>query len=342
MYCIWPLVTLAEGEKRKADRSLPFFIYFGLNGIEFMAGMNRYLILVVLAAGVLACKQEMNEEEVTEYKQQHAAWQENRIEKLKAHDGYLNLAGLYWLKKGVNTLGSGGTNSIIFPPHAPPSVGTLRVTNTLSVLFEPAPDVVVDLRSLGKDSSWQASEIQLVYDDSLRLFTQMRHNELAWNIIKRGVELGVRLRNYRHPKLDSLQSIEYFPVDISWRTIAEFEPYLPPKILTIENILGTTYETASPGRLVFEKAGREFALDVTEEGDEFFVTFSDETTGEETYGGGRYLYTTKPDKNGKVVLDFNKAYNPPCVYTAYATCPLPPPQNKLSIAVVAGEIMSKP
>lgn len=306
-----------------------------------MAGMNRYLILAVMAAGVLACKQEMNEEELAEYKKQHATWRENRIEKLKAPGGYLNLAGLYWLKKGVNTLGSGGTNSIAFPADAPPFVGTLQVTNTLSVLFEPAPDLEVSLRSLGKDSSWQASEIQLVYDDSLRLFTQMQHEDLAWNIIKRGEQLGVRLRNYRHPRLDSLQTIEYYPVDISWRTIAEFEPYDPPKVLTIQNILGTTYDQPSPGRLVFEKDGREFALDVTEEGDEFFVTFADETTGEETYGGGRYLYTSKPDKDGKVVLDFNKAYNPPCVYTEYATCPLPPPQNKMSIAVVAGEKFSK-
>ena len=306
-----------------------------------MACMNRYLILVVLAAGVLACKQEMNEEEVAEYKKQHAAWQENRIEKLKAPDGYLNLAGLYWLKKGVNTIGSGSTNSIIFPGEASPFVGTLRATNTLSVLFEPAPDVVVNLKSFGKDSSWQAGEIQLVYDDSLRLSTQMEHGDLAWNIIKRGEQLGVRLRNYRHPRLDSLKSIEYYPIDISWRIIAEFVPYDPAKVLTIQNILGTTYDQPSPGRLVFEKGSREFALDVTEEGDEFFVTFSDETTGEETYGGGRYLYTSKPDKGGKVVLDFNKAYNPPCVYTEYATCPLPPPQNKMSIAVVAGEKFSK-
>ncbi len=298
--------------------------------------------VLVLAAVLFfaACEQKMSEEEVKQFALAHAEWQADRIKKLKSPDGFLNLAGLYPLQRGVNTFGSDSTNSIVFPAKAPARIGKLMATTTNSVLFEPAAGTEVLLRPVAKDSSWAAGEMQLVYDDSLHIQTQMQTGDLAWFIIRRGNELWVRLRDYKHPALDSLQSIEAYPVDINWLLTAEFEPYDPPKILKIQNIMGNFYEQPSPGRLVFEKDGQEFSLDVTEDGDEFFVTFADATTGDDTYGGGRYVYTSKPDSNGKVVLDFNKAYNPPCVYTAYATCPLPPPQNKMPVAVLAGEKFS--
>ncbi|WP_151997729.1 MULTISPECIES: DUF1684 domain-containing protein [unclassified Imperialibacter] len=284
-----------------------------------------------------SCDHKMSEEEVAAYKVAHQKWQQERIEKLKAPNGYVNLAGLYILNKGLSTFGSDSSNKIVFPEKAPAFLGKLRVTNTKSVLYEAPSEPVVMMKETGKDSIWEAPALQLVYDDSMHMSLQMSHEALTWFVIKRGDELAVRLRDFENPKLDSLQSIDSYPVDVNWVVTAEFEPYDPPKVLKIQNILGITYDQPSPGRLVFEKDGEEYALDVTEEGDEFFVTYADETTGEETYGGGRYMYTTKPNSSGEVVMDFNKGYNPPCVYTPFATCPLPPPQNKLKVAILAGE-----
>lgn len=296
------------------------------------------LALVLLAlASLFSCEKKMTEEEVAAYLKEHREWQQNRIAKLKAPDGYVNLAGLYMIKKGRIPFGSDSANLVRFPDKAPAFLGTLIVTGTQSVLYEAASGVSVTMKALKGDSTWWAEPLQLVYDDSLKVAVQMSHESLAWYIIKRGDELAVRLRDFENPRLDSLRSIDSYPADPEWVVKAKFEPYSPPKILTIQNILGITYEQPSPGRLVFEKGGNEYALDVTEEGDEFFVTYADETTGETTYGGGRYMYTTKPDENGEVVLDFNKGYNPPCVYTEFATCPLPPPQNKLSVFILAGE-----
>ena len=119
--------------------------------------------------------------------------------------------------------------------------------------------------------------------------------------------------------------------------MAKYEPYNPPKSISIPTILGTIDKDTSPGALAFEKNGNQYKLDVIAEGNQFFIIFADETSGKETYGAGRFLYTDLPDSNGNVTLDFNKAYNPPCAFTPYATCPLPPKQNYLKLSVTAGE-----
>ncbi len=306
--------------------------------------MRSVFISVSIALSALifafSCTKEITEEEKKAYLKEHAEWQQKRIENLKAPDGYVNLAGLYWLKSGMNTLGSDPSNQVVFPQKAPGFLGKLLVTNTQSVLYEAPTDAEVLMKNPDSDSTWQAADLSLVFDDSMKVAHQMTYQSLTWYVIKRGAEIGVRLRDFEHPALDSLQSIDYFPTDLNWRLVADFEPYDPPKILKIQNIVGITYEQPSPGRLVFRKEGVEYTLDVTEEGDKFFVTYADETTGETTYGGGRYMYTLKPDSDGKVVMDFNKGYNPPCVYTEFATCPLPPPQNKLKVAILAGEKFS--
>lgn len=306
--------------------------------------MRSVFISVGIVLSVLtfafSCTREITEEEKQAYLKEHAEWQQKRIADLKAPDGYVNLAGLYWLKSGMNTLGSETSSQVVFPQKAPAFLGKLLVTNTQSVLYQAPANAEVLMKNPDSDSTWLAADLSLVFDDSMKVANQMAYQSLAWYVIKRGDEIGLRLRDFEHPALDSLQSIDYFPTDLNWRLIADFEPYDPPKILKIQNIVGITYEQPSPGRLVFQKDGVGYALDVTEEGDKFFVTFADETTGESTYGGGRYMYTTKPDKQGKVVMDFNKGYNPPCVYTEFATCPLPPPQNKLKVAILAGEKFS--
>lgn len=301
---------------------------------------RQFVFLILVVSFLWACERKMTEEEIAAYNAAHKEWQQNRLKKLKAPDGYVNLAGLYLLKRGLTTYGSDSSNGIVFPPNAPAFLGKLRLTNTNSVLYEASPETIVQMRKFGKDSVWEATPLQLVYDDSMKLSLQMEYESLAWYVIKRGEEVALRLRDFQHPALDSLHTIESYPVDVSWAVRAEFVPYDPPKVLKIQNILGITYDQESPGRLVFEKDGNNYALDVTQEGNEFFVTYADETTGETTYGGGRYMYTSLPDNSGYVTMDFNKGYNPPCVYTKYATCPLPPPQNHLKVAIEAGEKFS--
>jgi uncharacterized protein (DUF1684 family) len=136
--------------------------------------------------------------------------------------------------------------------------------------------------------------------------------------------------------------MEYFPVNPKWRIEAKFEKYVPAKLIPISTQIGTVVNDSCPGALVFEVDGVKCRLDaVIEEpgAKELFIMFTDETSGKETYGNGRQLSADMPDANGNVILDFNKAYNWPCVFTPFATCPIPPRQNRLAVRVEAGEMM---
>jgi len=138
--------------------------------------------------------------------------------------------------------------------------------------------------------------------------------------------------------LRSFQGTDFFPTDPEWRKVATFIPYEQGKELQIQNVIGTVETLISPGYLEFGHDGSEYQIDITIEEDQYFINFGDMTNGEETYGAGRYMYTSFPDENGRVILDFNKAFGPPCVFTEFSTCPLPPSQNILPIAVTAGEL----
>jgi uncharacterized protein (DUF1684 family) len=134
--------------------------------------------------------------------------------------------------------------------------------------------------------------------------------------------------------------VERFPVDESWKFNAKFEAYNPPKEIAVPNVLGQISKEKSPGAVVFEREGKTYKIDAVDEGDDnLFLIIADQTNGDETYGGGRFMYVKKPDSTGIIILDFNKAYNPPCVFTKYATCPLPPLQNYLKLGIEAGEKM---
>jgi uncharacterized protein (DUF1684 family) len=142
-----------------------------------------------------------------------------------------------------------------------------------------------------------------------------------------------------HPARSHFAGLQYFPIDLTKRFNAKFEPYNPPKIIPIANVLGMVDNMTSPGALVFEVDGKTYRLDpVLEKGSkQLFIIFADKTAGKETYGAGRYLYADPPDVNGRVIVDFNKAHNPSCAFTKYATCPLPPRQNRLPFRIEAGE-----
>ena len=290
------------------------------------------LLPAILLLGLTACTD--RGEPVLDpqtHRQEVEAWREARFTSLRKPDGWFSLVGLFWLRPGENTFGSGPDNALRFPEKAPARAGSFHLENG-AVRLQAAPGA--DLRHEGVP----VDTLTLV-PDTADAPTVLTLGSLTFHLIERDGRLGIRLKDLESPARAAFTGIPAFAVDPAWRIEGRFEPYTPPRTLAIPTILGTESAQTSPGALVFEVNGTPLRLDVTgEPGDStYFVIFGDETNGEETYEAGRYLYVAAPDAEGRVVVDFNKAYNPPCVFTPYATCPFPPPQNRLAARIEAGE-----
>jgi uncharacterized protein (DUF1684 family) len=259
-------------------------------------------------------------------------WKSKRLASLKGEDGWLSLVGLHWLKEGENKVGSAPSSEVLLPEGKAPRVAGSIFLNGGATRIEARPDS--GITSEGKP----VTSLDLQPDTSGKP-TVLKLGTLTFHVIKRGERLGVRVKDSASPERTNFRGLEYFPTDERWRVEARFEPYNPPKSIPITNVLGMEEDTPSPGSLVFDLNGQTYRLDaLTEEGEpQFFVIFADQTSGRETYGAGRYLYAGPPDSSGRLLIDFNEAYSPPCAFTKYATCPLPPEQNKLPLRVEAGE-----
>lgn len=261
------------------------------------------------------------------YKREINKWQQERIERLKGEEGWLNLAGLFWLEEGDNTFGGSSENDIIFPEeHSKKALGKLILKNgkvTLEASRE--ADIFNGIEPVEKLELFP-------YDEPVVL----KHQSLRWFVIKRGDKYAVRLRDLESPVLKTFKGIETFPIDEAWRIKAKFEPGQGKKI-AITDVTGRTAEEESPGSLVFTVKGKEYRLDAVGSTESLFVIFGDATNKKHTYGAGRFVYTSAVDQDGYCWLDFNKAVNPPCAFTPFATCPLPPKQNLLALSIPAGE-----
>jgi uncharacterized protein (DUF1684 family) len=264
-----------------------------------------------------------------EYAAEIDDWHLKRIENLKKPSGWLNLVGLYWLEEGENSFGSGKENNIVFPPKAPIKLGSFIKSDSV-IMFVSDPDAEVIM------NHQRIFEIKM-NNDLVENTTILEYGSLRWFLIKRGDKYGIRLRDLEADLLSEFEGIERFPINPKWKMDAKFIPYQEPKEISIPTILGTIDTEISPGTLEFLVDGNSYSLEPVSAGKRLFVVFADLTSGEETYGAGRFLYVDALDSNNNVILDFNKAYNPPCAFTKYATCPLPPDQNKLKIRVTAGE-----
>lgn len=264
------------------------------------------------------------------YRQEIETWRRQRATGLAKEDGWLSLVGLFWLQEGANGIGSGADNRVILPEgRAPERVGRL-VRKGKEVRVEVAPGVAVT-------SGGKPVTALVLQSDTGDDPTVLQLGTLSLFIIERGERVGVRVKDSASPVRAAFKGLDYFPVDPSWRLVARFEPYRPPKSVPIPNVLGSIDPTPSPGAVVFERGGKTYRLDALDEGDgRLSLIFADGTNGRETYGAGRFLTADTP-RDGRVLVDFNKAYNPPCAFTAFATCPLPPRQNRLGLAVEAGE-----
>jgi uncharacterized protein (DUF1684 family) len=264
------------------------------------------------------------------YIQSIKEWHNQRIENLKKQNGWLNLVGLYWLKPGKNTFGSDNSNDIIFPKDkAPAFIGSFYLTDdSISIIINTG----VNVTNNGKP----VKEMSLK-DDMTDQPTVLAYSSLRWFIIKRSNKIGIRLRDLNAPLVKEFQDIDTYPIDEDYKVEAKLVPYNPPRIITIASIIGTKEQDTVKAALQFKLKGQTLTVDPVIEGDEYFIIFADKTSGVETYGAGRFLYAPVADSTGKTVLDFNKAYNPPCSFTDYATCPLPPKENYLPIEITAGE-----
>jgi len=265
------------------------------------------------------------------YKESINDWHKKREASLSKKSGWLSLAGLFWLQEGENSFGSDSSNHIIFPEKAPKFIGSLFLNDTI-VTVKINEDIEVF-----NDSS-HVSSMQLK-NDNQKGTDLLTIGSLNWYIIKRKDKFGIRLKDSEHPNLKSFSGIEHFPIDQDWRIKARLVPYDSAKTIRIPNVLGQISDSPCPGALVFEIDGNEYRLDPigSEKSKQYWLIFADDTNEEETYGAGRFLYVDKIDENGETYIDFNKAYNPPCVFSPFATCPLPPFQNRVPVRITAGE-----
>jgi uncharacterized protein (DUF1684 family) len=264
------------------------------------------------------------------YRKEIEAWRAKRIEGLKKEDGWLTLVGLYWLKPGENRFGSDPGNPVILPEGKAPAVaGTFTLEgDKVRLSVQPGVALTADDKPVTPGMTVSA--------DAGGKPTILQLGSLTFYVIKRGDRLGVRIKDKTSSQLANFKGIDAFPIRPEWRTVARFEPYQGNKKIPITNILGQVTDEISPGAVVFDWQGKTYRLEALGDESGLFFVFGDQTNGKETYGAGRFL-DTDPPKDGKVVVDFNTAYNPPCAFTAFATCPLPPAQNKLAIRVEAGE-----
>lgn len=252
-------------------------------------------------------------------------WKLDRSESVAGTDGWATLVGLQWLEEGRQPLE--------IPTAAGPMLAGWMIRQGPRVQFQAADPKAVTRRGRPVTARWLRSDAGGRSPDVL-VYAGVR-----FFVIQRGERLGVRMKDPEARVRREFRGLKYFPYQPAWRIAGTFEPHRPPRTLPITDVTGTTQLEPCPGRLRFEVSGRVYMLEalLDEEAGDFFVLFRDGTSGRTTYGSGRFLHVAREDAAGKVVIDFNFAYNPPCAFTPFATCPIPPRSNWLPFEVPAGE-----
>lgn len=251
---------------------------------------------------------------------------------LRAEDGWLTLAGLFWLAEGENKVGSAPHCAVPLPAEAPAELGWLD--------FYP-PEVTLHLSN--GQPVWVGGEeksgIIPLESDTNRNPTIIQIGPISFFIIQRGARTGVRVKHTNHPNRLNFPGRVWWPVDESFRVEAQIVPYDKPKTIAIPDFLGDVNKEKVHTSLQFTYHGHSVSLDAlpTKSG-KFYLIFHDLSCGKGSYPPGRFLLTEHPEPEGQhVLIDFNKAYNPPCAFTNFATCPLPPQENHIPFTIQAGE-----
>ena len=257
------------------------------------------------------------------------AWRAERVARLTTPTGWLTLIGRHQLAPGANTVGTAADNSLKLAA-GPPYLGTVTLGAGRSVILAPAPSALLEI-----DGGRVSGPVGLDFKGEKP--TRVTFGTANFHVMQRGENLFLRVRDTTAATLKNFAGIDYFPIDPAWRIAALWVPFDPPHQVNITNMIGVTEPAPVPGKAIFTWQGHPVELlPIDEGGADLFFVLTDLTAGEETYGASRFLYAARP-KDGKIILDFNRMQNPPCAFTSFATCPLPPKENRMPFRVTAGE-----
>jgi uncharacterized protein len=267
-----------------------------------------------------------NEEYITSVKK----WRQEVNNNLRRENGWLALAGLFWLRRGENIIGSSPDSDIRLPARAPRRIGTFEFDGN-NVTLNVEIDIPIEVNGV-------LARTALLDADQEDVPSFITFNDMRMVVVRRSKGVGIRLWDNTREERQTFPDREWYPVKEELRVPATFIHYDVPKIVKMPDILGAILDERMEGYVTFELFGRKHELIVSELTDRrLFIQFMDETNGDPTYPSGRYHYTDAHE-NGKVFIDFNKAYSPPCAFTNYATCTFPPQENHLHVKIEAGEI----
>ena len=303
---------------------------------------NRLLMisLAVLLGTVAGCGRDeapaaaaAEDAELKAYVASIKAWHAGRLERLQRPTGWLSLVGMHWIEEGPTRVGTNPKFTTRLSV-GPSEIGTLIQHKDGRLELQPMPDAGVLI-----DGQPASGPVTLASDEKgPPTEVGFNNGDASFIVIKRGGKYALRVRDKLAPTLTQFTGIDTFPIDPAWRFKAKFTPHPPGKTIDIVNILSMVEPMANPGTLTFEKDGKSHTLETIDEGDgQLFVVFADGTSGHETYPAARFLYADPAGPDGTTVLDFNKAYNPPCAFTLFSTCPTPPLSNRLPLRIEAGE-----
>jgi uncharacterized protein len=300
----------------------------------------RHGVALALACALVACKgggdpavQARAEAEARAFAASQQAWRAQRREELLQPEGWTSLVGLHWIEPGAHYVGSDVDNGIHLE-KGPPHLGLLtRKGSVLAFAPETGVSMTLDGQPLTGTATLRSDDAdigpsKLAFDDGKGIAT----------VIKRGDRYALRVKHANADARVHFAGVDYWPGGRDWVVDAKFIPHPPGKTIPIVNIIGMTDEMPNPGAVEFQRDGKAYRLEALDEGTgTLFLIYADRTSGHGSYPAGRYLDAPLPDAHGRVALDFNRGYNPPCAFTPFATCPLPPPENRLDLAIAAGE-----
>ena len=265
------------------------------------------------------------------YQAQIEEWRATREATLKSPQGWLSVAGLFWLHDGDNLVGTNPDATVVLPTGAP-AMGRMVFESNGKTMFHPKPGAAFYF-----NGAPLKGPVQMKSDAGGATPDTLTFQDVTLTVIKRGARHAIRMRDSNSKMRKEFTGLHWYPVREDLRFEARFTTYDQPKTITIPNILNEEEQQKTVGYATFTYKGHDYTIEPVVEGNELFYIFKDPTAGKETYPAGRFLYSELP-KDGHVILDFNKAYNPPCAFTPYATCPLPPKQNRLAVRIEAGEL----
>lgn len=310
--------------------------------------MHQTLLALLLAAGLAALAScsgadvgNATEDAAADagrrsYEKEIGDWRAGRLARLQLPTGWLSLVGMHWIEVGTTRVGSAadnGTRLGVGPGH----IGVLALGKEGKVTLQPEPDAGITIN--GEPAG---GAVELVADadagDAGPTVVGFNKGDASFIVIKRGGRFALRVRDALAPTRTGFAGIPTFDIDPSFRFKAKFTAHPPGKKIDIVNILGMAEPMENPGTVTFEKDGKSYTLEAVDEGDHrLFLVYADRTSGHESYAAARFLYADYPGADGTTIVDFNKGYNPPCAFTAFSTCPMPPAQNRLDLAITAGE-----